>query len=849
MKEKIYSLLEDIKALSTKNPEEYTLPDNVFYLNDTDILCLERHGGESRYPYEMDGLNLWVHSTGHVCANESNFVIFRTASQQEEPSVEFWGGIKKDGEWVPVSITGATKQLYEPIKIERYLIYTKRCAYYIAETDECIFSVRVNITSEKKINFIVSAINKTDKDIEVKLTSYIDPLVRYSNNEDSWCFWNRHGFIKENGSFKIVRIPSPEGTDVTLQTNCAVVNKVILASDYSVQSTASKADFFGASGHCLFNSLCLRSGEFEKVSESVNTVSLPAACDIITLKLASGQEALCDYLVSAVHDEASADALVGMVPDLSVIDEDLMAQEKAEDELLCNLTLEFGKLKGVDLNNKVFNRFVKNIQKQVSFCALGKNYVGELLGVRDVFQQLTSTSLWNTKKVREKIVKALNFIMDTGRSPRQFSVPPTDDIIPKFDIRQFIDQGLWVIETLHKYISLTGDYTILDEMCSYYTIIDEKKGLYKKSDIRDSVLDHLVRITDYLVSNIDDRTGCLKILYGDWNDSVNGLGASLDGSSEFGTGVSTMATLQLYKLLDEMVEILTAVKKYDDKAKAYAERRINIAESLEKHAYQLDGERRHILHGWGDKGAYNIGSLCDTDGQMRFGANAFSFWCICHMIDRDLSFKKDILYAYDKLDSKYGFKTFDKHFPKGMEGVGRITNLTPGTHENGATYIHGTMFAIMALFIIGEGERAWEQIFKTLPITHKTVFKSPFVMPNCYYYNEDYKLDGQSAGDWYTGSGAVLMRCIIEHAMGFLAYPEGLKVAPPNYMPSDEVTMKIVLKNSNITFKYTDKGTGKREYFVNGVKREKLFDKVSSSEYIWLGNDEISGDMVIEVID
>lgn len=122
-------------------------------------------------------------------------------------------------------------------------------------------------------------------------------------------------------------------------------------------------------------------------------------------------------------------------------------------------------------------------------------------------------------------------------------------------------------------------------------------------------------------------------------------------------------------------------------------------------------------------------------------------------------------------------------------------------------------------------------------------------MPNCYYYNEDYKLDGQSAGDWYTGSGAVLMRCIIEHAMGFLAYPEGLKVAPPSYMPSDEVTMKIVLKNSNITFKYTDKGTGTREYFVNGQKREKLFDEVSNSEYIWLKNDEISGDTLIEVID
>jgi len=85
--------------------------------------------------------------------------------------------------------------------------------------------------------------------------------------------------------------------------------------------------------------------------------------------------------------------------------------------------------------------------------------------------------------------------------------------------------------------------------------------------------------------------------------------------------------------------------------------------------------------------------------------------------------------------------------------------------------------------------------------------------------------------------------------MGFLAYPEGLKIAPPNYMPSDEITMKIFLKNSNITFKYTNNGVGKREYFVNGVKKESRFDEVSGSKYIWLKNEEISDNTLIEVID
>ena len=55
MKEKILQLISDIKSLGNKHIEDYRLPENVYYLNDNDILCLERSSGESRYPYEMDG--------------------------------------------------------------------------------------------------------------------------------------------------------------------------------------------------------------------------------------------------------------------------------------------------------------------------------------------------------------------------------------------------------------------------------------------------------------------------------------------------------------------------------------------------------------------------------------------------------------------------------------------------------------------------------------------------------------------------------------------------------------------------------------------------------------------------
>ncbi len=848
MKEKILSLLSDIKALEGKNLAEHKLPENAYYLNDTDILCYPRTAGDTRYPYEMDGLNLWVHANGCIDVLESNFVLFRPDAQQEEAHVEFWGGVKEGDEWIPVSITGATKPLYEEIEVSRYMVYGKRAAYFIAEIDTCIFALRVNVTTKKQVNFLATVINKTDSPVETYITSLLNPLLRFQNNEDGWGLWNRFGSVDKNGSFKLYRLPNPEGTDNVDLTNYAIINKAIEAKDYTVETTVAMADFLGEQGRTAFNATTLRTGHYVKETDFVNSIGTMIASDIIKLNLAPGEEAKLNYNVNIAHDEDEANAMLGSVS-IAEINADLVAQEESDDKMLSSFTINFGKLKGEPVNNVIFNKFLKNVQRQVSFCALGKNYVGELLGVRDVFQQLTATSLWETEKVRKQIVRSLNFIMETGRSPRQFSVPPTDDIIPTFDIRQFIDQGLWVVETLYKYIGITADYSILDEMCSYYKIIDEKKGEYAKSEIVDTVLDHLVKITDYLVSNIDTRTGCLMILYGDWNDSLCGLGESLDGKSEFGTGVSVMATLQLYKLLAEITEILTTVGKYSEKVSEYQKIRENIAESLEKHAKVKDGDRTHLLHGWGDKGAYQVGSLCDTDGKLRYSVNPYSFWCICKMIDRDPSLKKDILKAYDILDSKFGIKTFSEPFTKESTGVGRINILTPGTHENAATYIHATMFAVMALFIIGEPEKAWEQIFKTIPPTHDSVSKTPFVMPNCYFYNETYHLDGQSAGDWYTGSGAVLIRSVIEHALGFQALTDGLMVEVPRYLPSDTVTMTLHIKHCDLTFNYKNTGAGERKYYVNGELCETLFNEVSQMPYILIHNKDIGKEMTIEVID
>jgi len=841
--EKVLKLLADIKELDKKNQEEVRLPDNVYFLNETDVLCKERDYGESRHPYDVDGLNLWLHSNGHITANESNLIIFRSPYVGDSPSVDFWGGIKENDKWICVSVTGATRPVTEAVKVERYVVYCPREAYFIAETEKYIFAVRAHVASDKKIYFKLSAFNKCDDKSELYLASYISPTLRFQNDDNEWAPYMRVGRINDAADCTITRFSNPEDNDLT---NYAVLKtKVITDKCFKLEKTVSKSAFMG-SAQSIFGAKALSEGKYGKEVFTVNTTDMAVYSTIVKFEIEPGESfcTMCSLRVT----QSEVSKLLSENIDNKWIEKDLSLQEKNQAEKLSGFELSFGKMENKAINNVLFNRFLKSVRRQVSLCAFGKNYAANMLGMRDVYQQLNAALVWNKEDARKKMLLILNFIMENGRVPRQISVPDKEGIIPKFDIRLYIDQGFWVIETFYKYISFTGDFTILDEKCSYYKIIDEKNALYEKSEITDTSLLHLIKIVDFLVSNIDERTGCLKILYGDWNDAVCGLGKT-DDDAPFGTGVSIMATLQLYKALKEISEMLEGKEEFKEKRLEFLNMREKLSDALYKHAFQLDGDRVHILHGWGDKGLYNVGSLCDTDGKLRYSANPYSFWCISEMIEKNPELKASILKAYDALDSKYGIKTFEPFFPRDMKGVGRITTLMPGTAENACAYVHATTFAIMALFILGEPMRAWEQIYKIIPITHESVSKTPFVMPNSYCFNEEYSMDGESLGDWYTGSGAVLTRCIFEYGLGIRVNSKELIVSTPGYIPSDNVKASFSVKNKKVSFVYENTGRGKREYFINGVKQKTEYDRISESEFIVISNVSINNNMEIKVVD
>lgn len=846
MKKTVIDILSGIEECLQGNTEHSTFRNGVFILKNGDILACERAVGDSRYPYDMDGRVLWVHSSGHIDCNEGDLQIFHAASPGEPPCVEFWGGIQNGAGWMPISITGATALPGEAEFVKRYTVFTKRTAYYLADTADALFALRAGISSKKQLCFTALAVNRRDTETNLYLSGFMDPLLRRAHTDTAWRPVSRVGTLEANGTFKIVRNPDPEED---AERNIAVIRREIESDGvYKENATVALTTFLGGAGRTVSNAGTLYTGAYQREARSVNTTDVAIASHLVQVTLPPNCEMEIHYTVDICHDAAEATCLTRMPFSREALENDLSTQAEKEAAQMSALRIQFGDLTYAGIEPSVFNRFLQSLQKQVSLCALGKNYSGPLLGVRDVFQQLTAVQLWDPVGARRQIVRCFHYIMQNGRAPRQFSIVEDANTMPVFDIRQFIDQGLWIIETVYKYLCWTGDQSILHEICGYYEILDEKKGTFRKSDDSDSVLAHLLRITQYLLSNLDPQTGCLKILYGDWNDAVDGLGKTDVPEAEFGTGVSVMATLQLYQALKEMREILSCTGEKTQEITQIEKMRDAIALGLKRYALAGEGAQRRILHGWGDRRSYLVGSLCDPDGQSRYSATSHSFWVISDMLERAPEIKQDILRAFNALDSQYGIKTFEPCFPADIQGCGRIGGLTPGTFENGCAYVHCTTFAIMALFRMGEPAKAWEQIGKILPFTHAHVTKTPFVMPNSYCHNDEFEFDGDSFGDWYTGSGAVLFRCILEYALGLRAEMGGLMVATPSYVPSNRVTVNMTVRNCNIHYTYENKQKKVRTYIVNGTQ----YPEQSLSTYnrgIFIAQEQLRDNLSIQVID
>lgn len=807
-KNEILELISRVHAL--KKSSENSLPENSYFLDTDTVLCYPCRHGQSRYPYYNDGLVLFAHSGGYIDCVDSIFNIFKPAHYNEDASVAFFAGEKRGEQYFPVSVTGAARQLFEE-GVERYTVYTPVCAYYIAETERAVFALRVYVDENRHLRFSVGAVNLAEER-EIYLCSYFEPMLRYREVDDFFARMTKYAEHFGCGSYLL-----KADNDVT---DYFAVNNAVTGNAVKKYSTTAKNTFIGRVGGNITNAEALKNGCPERETAKTNTTDLNVVCDMVHFSLEQGGFAALDYEIKVTVDKAAAEEFIGKPIDISGADNSLKNGAEREKEIFARTDIKFNEWHNKKLHTNVINSFIKNVQRQISFCALGKNYAGPNLGIRDVFQQLETALIWQGKEARNQIVRVMNFILEDGRAPRQISFPAVETMVPELDLRPFIDQGFWIISALHTYLSYTDDFSILDEVCGYYRV-EKTFGPVMFSEQKDSILCHLIRITEFLLSNLDEKTHCIHALYGDWNDALDGMGRTDDPDKEYGDGVSIMATLQMYLALGQMCDVIAHTSKDTALIAKYNDYRALIAKGVAENALHKDenGTAR-MVHGWGEGQSYYVGSYKDYDGFSRRSLTANSFTAISGMIENFPQYKADIADNIFALDTRFGPRTFDKPFLEVAKEVGRISTITPGTYENACAYVHAGTFGAQALFLMGYHKQAWEMLEKLMVISHENVTRTTFVMPNSYCDDEEYGFNGESMGDWYTGSGTVLIKDIIKLGFGIEPTLSSLKIAPAGYFPAKEAQVSLTVKGCRITVKYENNNSPERKIFLGETELE-----------------------------
>ena len=183
-------------------------------------------------------------------------------------------------------------------------------------------------------------------------------------------------------------------------------------------------------------------------------------------------------------------------------------------------------------------------------------------GYRDIVQHGLGVSALNPSRARAILLESLRHQLPSGQALRGWN--PVDE-------KPYSDSALWLVFTLYA-PKETGDIALLNEMVPYYGSEDSA-----------SVLDHIQTALDFLENN-KGKHDLNLIKFGDWNDSLTGVGKQ-------GRGESVWLSIAYAEAMREMAGLMGHLSRVDDQAD-YSRRRDAVVAAINAHAWDGQWYRR-----------------------------------------------------------------------------------------------------------------------------------------------------------------------------------------------------------------------------------------------------------------
>jgi len=409
-----------------------------------------------------------------------------------------------------------------------------------------------------------------------------------------------------------------------------------------------------------------------------------------------------------------------------------------------------------------FNRWVNVwLPHQLSVVARWGRVIGR--GYRDVLQDSFGHRVTDPAKARACIKEVFSKQFPDGRCIRAWRLPNA-----QLDLQHYADSPSWMIMALSQYLKETGDFDLLEEQVPYLNQEDP----YADSTESGTVWEHVVLAQHHLLEHRGQH-GLSKIYYGDWCDTMNGVGRA-------GEGVSVMLSMQVKWGCDLLAELADRI---DEPELAVEMRNASddLTVAIEEAAW--DAEGGYYIRAFDDEGL-PIGSSNGPEsdqGECRIFLNPQSWSLISGIAGPDRA-SSAVQAVRDQCDTGYGMVLSYPQSTFLKPRIGQMSIMTPGFYENGSVYTHGNCFWSAALAMDGRGGEAWEAIRTVLPDTDNKPNgdSEPFVIPNMYIGPVVERRMQRSLylSGWRTGSASWLYTTSVEWILGIRAEYDGLHIDP-----------------------------------------------------------------------
>ena len=366
-------------------------------------------------------------------------------------------------------------------------------------------------------------------------------------------------------------------------------------------------------------------------------------------------------------------------------------------------------------------------------------------GYRDIVQHGMGVSALNPARTRAILLEALRHQFSTGLALRGWN--PVDE-------KPYSDSALWLVFTLCAYLKETGDWALLEEPVPYYG-----------GGASASVMDHIRLALDFLEKN-KGAHGLILIKFGDWNDSLTGVGKK-------GRGESVWLSIAYAEAMREMAELTGFLSRAGAQAD-YTRRRDAIAAAINSQAWDGQWYRRCY-----DDDARPIGSRENRFARIFMEPQCWALIAGIASPER----ARQLIDSCDRLLlTELGYMLLSPPYTELDSGIGRISSMEPGIAENGTIYTHVNIWMILGLLRLGKANQAYD-IFKRItpgslsgPADPKR--NASFLYSNCYYGPQHKNRPFQQEFTWITGSYAWLNTVLINELIGVKPNYDGLRVQP-----------------------------------------------------------------------